>query len=256
MYNVIIADDEATIRERLLGFLAKMSADFKVVGVYENGYDALVSGVPLEPDLIITDIKMPFISGLELIRQAKVDLPLLQAIIVSGYDDFDFAKQAIDLGVIGYLSKPVTYEEIASALQKAKTELDKKLTVDKNIQDLQKKNESVLQIVQDNDLNKLVTLKSLPDNFRERLSADGIVLANRNVLFGVFDSDTEEDSLSFEESELVNYYLSQYIDEELSPYAPFRFSANGKTSIFLSSEKPFDKEGLQQALTPDHRQDP
>jgi two-component system response regulator YesN len=249
MYNVIIADDEATIRERLLGFLAKMSADFKVVGVYENGYDALVSGVPLEPDLIITDIKMPFISGLELIRQAKVDLPLLQAIIVSGYDDFDFAKQAIDLGVIGYLSKPVTYEEIASALQKAKTELDKKLTVDKNIQDLQKKNESVLQIVQDNDLNKLVTLKSLPDNFRERLSADGIVLANRNVLFGVFDSDTEEDSLSFEESELVNYYLSQYIDEELSPYAPFRFSANGKTSIFLSSEKPFDKEGLQQALT-------
>src|SRR5574344_1222823 len=128
MYNVIIADAEATIRERLLGFLAKMSADFKVVGVYENGYDALVSGVPLEPDLIITDIKMPFISGLELIRQAKVDLPLLQAIIVSGYDDFDFAKQAIDLGVIGYLSKPVTYDEIASALSKVKSELDKKLT--------------------------------------------------------------------------------------------------------------------------------
>jgi two-component system response regulator YesN len=170
MYNVIIADDEATIRDRLLGFLAKMSADFKVVGVYENGYDALVSGVPLEPDLIITDIKMPFISGLELIRQAKVDLPLLQAIIVSGYDDFDFAKQAIDLGVIGYLSKPVTYDEIASALSKAKTELDMKLTVDKNIQDLQSKNESVLKIVQDNDLNKLTTLKALPENFREKTS--------------------------------------------------------------------------------------
>jgi two-component system response regulator YesN len=153
------------------------------------------------------------------------------------------------LGVIGYLSKPVTYDEIASALSKAKTELDKKLTVDKNIQDLQSKNESVLKIVQDNDLNKLTTLKALPENFREKLAADGIQLTNRHVLFAVFDSDSEEDSLSFEESELVNYYLIEYIDEELSSYASFHFTSAGKTSLFLTSDKPFAKEALQQALT-------
>ena len=82
MYNVIIVDDEATVRERLLGFLNRHADEFKVIGTFENGYDAMMGGIPLEPDLIITDIKMPFISGLELIRQAKVDLPLLQAIIV------------------------------------------------------------------------------------------------------------------------------------------------------------------------------
>jgi two-component system response regulator YesN len=74
MYNVIIVDDEATVRNRLLGFLKRHEDEFKVIGTYENGYDAMIGGIPLEPDLIITDIKMPFITGLELIKQAKQEL--------------------------------------------------------------------------------------------------------------------------------------------------------------------------------------
>ena len=147
MYNVIIVDDESSVRERVTGFLERKKDEYKIIGTYENGYDALLGGVPLEPDLIITDIKMPFINGLELIKRAKQELPLVQTIIISGYDDFDYAKQAIDLGVIGYISKPVTFEEIENALSKAKSELDKKLSVDKNIKDLQAKSESVLKIV-------------------------------------------------------------------------------------------------------------
>jgi two-component system response regulator YesN len=230
MYNVIIVDDEATVRERLLGFLNKKADEFKVIGTYENGYDAMMGGIPLEPDLIITDIKMPFITGLELIKQAKQELPLVQAIIVSGYDDFDFAKQAIDLGVVGYISKPVTFEEISDALNKAKVELDKKYSIDKNIKDLQEKNKSVLKMVQSDDLNKLVTLKSIPANFREKLQADGIGIDQPFVLFAIFDPDQDEDDLSFEESELVNYYLEQYIDEEFSA---FRYS------VVLKFCKPF-----------------
>jgi two-component system response regulator YesN len=175
----------------LLGFLSKKSDEFKVIGSYENGYDAMIGGIPLEPDFIITDIKMPFITGLELIKQAKQELPLVQAIIVSGYDDFDYAKQAIDLGVVGYISKPVTFEEISDALEKAKVELDKKYSIDKNIKDLQEKSESVLKMVQSDDLNKLVTLKSIPANFREKLQADGIEINLPYVLFAIFDSDQD-----------------------------------------------------------------
>lgn len=245
MYNVIIVDDEATVRERLLGFLNRHADEFKVIGTFENGYDAMMGGIPLEPDLIITDIKMPFITGLELIKQAKQELPLVQAIIVSGYDDFDFAKQAIDLGVVGYISKPVTFEEISDALSKAKVELDKKYSIDKNIKDLQERSESVLKMVQSDDLNKLVTLKSIPANFREKLKADGIGIDNPYVLFAIFDSDQDEDEVSFEDSELVNYYLGQYIGEEFATYSFTIFESGNSKSVLIGSKSPFDKEELQ-----------
>jgi two-component system response regulator YesN len=248
MYTVIIADDEATTRERLSSFLAKKTDDFKVLGVYENGYDALESGIPLEPDLLITDIKMPFIDGLELIRRAKQELPLLQAIIVSGFDSFDYARQAIDLGVIGYITKPVTFDDISSSLAKAKAELDRKLMIDKNIKDLQQKNESVLKAVQNSDLNKLVTLKSLPVNFRGRLKADGIEIDKRYALFAVFDSDKEEDDLTYEESELGNFYLEQFIRETFDGSSFSTFMSSVEKNLLLLSDEPFRKEDLQVRL--------
>jgi two-component system response regulator YesN len=245
MYSVIIVDDESSVRERVVGFLERKKDEYKIIGTYENGYDALLGGVPLEPDLIITDIKMPFINGLELIQRAKQELPLVQAIIISGYDDFDFAKQAIDLGVIGYISKPVTFEEIENALAKAKTELDKKLNVDKDIKDLQAKSESVLKIVQSDDLNKLVTLKTLPNNFAEKLQGDKIDVDKENIAFAVFDPDEDEDSLSYEDSELVNFYLEQYIAEEFSSYVYYVFDNGASRSLFFGSDHPFDKLEIQ-----------
>lgn len=245
MYNVIIVDDESSVRERVIGFLERKKDEYKIIGIYENGYDALLGGVPLGPDLIITDIKMPFINGLELIKRAKQELPLVQAIIISGYDDFDYAKQAIDLGVIGYISKPVTFEEIENALGKAKSELDKKLNVDKNIKDLQAKSESVLKIVQSDDLNKLVTLKTLPTNFAEKLKGDGIDVNKENLAFAVFDPDEDEDSLSYEESELVNFYLDQYVADEFAGYVYYVFDNGSGRSMFFGSDKPFDKLGIQ-----------
>jgi len=245
VFTVIIVDDEAPIRERLLGFLAKRSSDFQVIGSFENGYDAMLSGIPLEPDLIITDIKMPFINGLELIKRAKQELPLVQTIVVSGFDDFDFAKEAIGLGVAGYILKPVTTEEISSALDKAKNALDKEYQIDRNIKDLQAKSETVLKAVQNDDLNKLVTLKSIPTNFREKLVSDGIEIEKPYLLFAVFDADESDDDISYEDSELVSYYLGQYIGEEFSSYSYATFESSGVKSLILTSEQPFDKELLQ-----------
>jgi two-component system, response regulator YesN len=245
MYKVLIADDEATVRDRLVDFVGRLPRDFKVVGVYENGYDALLNASSLSPDLIITDIKMPFIDGLELIRQAKQELPLLQAIIVSGFDTFDFAKQAIDLGVIGYITKPATFDEVQEALLKAKAELDKRLVVDKNLNDLQAKKESLLDMVKGDDLNKLVTLKNLPKNFEAKLKADGIVLTKKRLGFAIFDSDVSVDDLSYEKSELVRYYLGQYINEEFPAGDAFYFSNNGDNSLLFQAGDEVTKEVVQ-----------
>ena len=72
MYRVIVADDEESERSRILKMLEGMAEDFTVVGCYENGFDALENGIPLEPDVLITDIRMPYIDGIELIKEAKI----------------------------------------------------------------------------------------------------------------------------------------------------------------------------------------
>ena len=85
MYKVILVDDETSVRERLLNLVGKLNEDFEIIGVYENGFDALINGVTLNPDLIITDIKMPYIDGITLIQKAKLELPFVQSIIISGF---------------------------------------------------------------------------------------------------------------------------------------------------------------------------
>lgn len=70
---------------------------------------------------------MPYINGIELIKLFKLELPFIQSVIISGYDSFDFAKQAISLGVIAYITKPITLEELNATMEKAKVEIDNKL---------------------------------------------------------------------------------------------------------------------------------
>ncbi|MEG1739347.1 MAG: response regulator, partial [Bacilli bacterium] len=176
MYKVIIVDDEGAVRERLLSQLNKLNNEFEVIGSYENGYDALLSGVPLGPDLIITDIKMPYIDGIELIRRAKLELPIVQSIIISGFDSFDFAKKAIELGVIGYITKPITFEELRDTLLKAKQELDKRNNATLDIAHLQEQANSATKVLQEQDLVTLITLKDTTSNFKNRLKSNGVDL--------------------------------------------------------------------------------
>ena len=112
MYKLIIVDDEFDIRERLSQSIEKMDCGFEIIGKYENGLDALEGVNQLEPDLVLTDIRMPFMTGIELISKIRETKPLTKVIIITGFDEFDYAKRAIDLGVIGFLTKPVTYSDL------------------------------------------------------------------------------------------------------------------------------------------------
>lgn len=171
MYKIIIADDESNVRDRLLSLLKKLNNDFEVVGLFDNGYDALEGVEKLQPDLLITDIKMPYIDGLNLIKQARFEAPLLQSIIISGYDSFEFAKQAIDLRVVGYLSKPISFDELKEVVYKAKDEIEKKINADQNESNLKKQVLENLSLLQENDLSNLIQLKSIGENFKINLNS-------------------------------------------------------------------------------------
>lgn len=112
MYTIVIADDEKYIRKSLIQKVDWESIGFKIVGEAQNGAEALELVEQLEPDLLLTDIKMPYISGIELARQVREIRPVTQIVFLSGYDDFAYAQSAIQYNVISYLLKPITSEKI------------------------------------------------------------------------------------------------------------------------------------------------
>lgn len=124
MYTIVIADDEKAIRKSLIHKVNWNAIGFEVVGEAENGIDALELVEKLEPDLLLTDIKMPFISGLELARQVREIRPMTQIAFLSGYDEFRFAQKAIQYNIISYMLKPITSEKITEELIEIRKKLD------------------------------------------------------------------------------------------------------------------------------------
>ena len=124
MYTVIVADDEQEIRRSLIRKVDWGSVGFQVIGEAENGAEALELTEKLEPDLLLTDIRMPFISGIELARQVREIRPATQIAFLSGFDDFSYAQQAIQYNIISYLLKPISSSELEKELLKMKELFD------------------------------------------------------------------------------------------------------------------------------------
>ena len=104
-YTVVVADDEEEIRRSLVRRVKWEEIGFEVVGEAENGADALELVEKLEPDLLLTDIKMPFLSGIELARAVREVRPMVQIAFLSGFDDFTYAQQAIQYNIVSYKRK-------------------------------------------------------------------------------------------------------------------------------------------------------
>ena len=126
MYTVVIADDEEEIRRGIVRKVNWGEIGFRVIGEADNGIKALELVEELEPDLLLTDIRMPFMSGIELARQIREVRPSVQIAFLSGFDDFSYAQQAIQYNIISYLLKPISAAEIEEEMKKIKKIIDKK----------------------------------------------------------------------------------------------------------------------------------
>ena len=108
MLKVFLAEDEIVMREGIKNNIDWQGEGFEFVGDAGDGELAYPIIQKTRPDILITDIKMPFMDGLELSRLVKHELPETKIILLSGYDEFQYAKEAIDIGITDYLVKPVT----------------------------------------------------------------------------------------------------------------------------------------------------
>lgn len=137
MIKVFLVEDEKIIRESIKNNVKWEENGFEFAGEAPDGEMALSMIEKLHPDIVITDIKMPFMDGLELSDILKKKMPKTQVIILSGYGEFDYAKEAIKIGVTDYLTKPVTGEQLLEALNKVKQKIDKKKQQEEDIKKLQ-----------------------------------------------------------------------------------------------------------------------
>ena len=124
MYTIIVADDEEELRRALIEKVDWERVGFNVVGEAENGVEALELVEKLKPDLLLTDIRMPFVSGIELARQVREVHPSTQIAFLSGHDDFSYAQQAIQYNIISYMLKPISALELTEELRKIKDKID------------------------------------------------------------------------------------------------------------------------------------
>ena len=125
-YTMILVDDEDEVRGRIASKIEGQH-DFEIIGSAANGYDALDLLEEKVPDVLVTDIKMPFMDGMELIRNVRERFPTVKVAIISGYDDYTYLKEAINLDVAAYLSKPIADSNIREFLDKIKTSLDEEM---------------------------------------------------------------------------------------------------------------------------------
>ena len=128
MLKIFLAEDEVIVRETIKRMIPWESLGFELVGEAADGEMALPLLIRQQPDLLITDIKMPFMDGLTLARLAKKEVPGLKVVILSGYDDFNYAKQAINIGVEDYLLKPITKNALIERLTEIRSRYEDEKT--------------------------------------------------------------------------------------------------------------------------------
>lgn len=171
MYKVAIIDDEPLIVEGLSKTIEWEKWDCRVAGFAYNGKEGMELIRSVRPDILISDINMPEMDGLKMIAGLKSEFPDMQLIILTGYREFEYARQAIELGVSRFLLKPSKMNELYEAIEAVTTRL-KQLDSVTGTQDTDSGEEKEQEELYDNEANSFIVknaLEYIRENYQEKL---------------------------------------------------------------------------------------
>ncbi len=167
-YKVLLVDDEEEIRQGISRKIDWAALGFTLVGEAENGAEALDLALELQPDVVLTDIKMPFMDGLELCRNLRTQLPAAKLVVFSGFDDFEFAKTAIGMHVSEYILKPINSTELRGVLTSIKGQLDDQRAERQDMESLRRRYDESLPILRELFFTRLLEGHIPPSEILDR----------------------------------------------------------------------------------------
>lgn len=231
MLRVFLVEDESIIRETLRDTVPWTQYNYSFVGEAGDGEMALPLIRKTKPDVLITDIRMPFMDGLALSKLVLQEFPQMKVIIISGYDDFEYAQQAIGLGVERYLLKPITKNALLSVLEEVRAKIESERVQQNYLAQFQREAQDYEQYERRRFFERIVAGQLSVQQIYERAEKLSLDLRAQNYTIAFFSITPEKNGVTEAYSEssarvrdgLVGYFLKypEYIlfRYNLSTYA-------------------------------------
>lgn len=236
IFSIILADDEQQILYGMKKGIEWEKLGFRVAGVAQNGKEALELMEEVHPDLVISDIKMPFMDGLELAKHIHEDYMNTKVILFSGWDDFEYARLAISYGVSEYIMKPINYEEMQNLLMKMHEELDKEYNEKMNRARLEHAYMESLPLLRQQFFTRLVTEKMNKNELQSQI--DNLKLEFTDAVYSVVAMKVGRGD---EKDVLSELAVKQTIKEALEKIARvYEFGMSDNEIFILGSNKKHD----------------
>lgn len=226
LYRIILVDDEEEVRKGIIRKIDWETLGFQVVGDAENGQDALEKIEQLEPDVVMTDIRMPYMDGLTLTSWIRQKYPSVKVLIFSGFDDFEYAQQAIKLNVTEYILKPVNVEELTQILNRVRENLDQEIEQRRDVDRFRESYLNSLPILRELFLNDMVRGNMPAEDIRQKLEEYKIdILGAEKWLTAVInvENETAEETglILHQEKELIPISVKSLLEDNLKDYCRF-----------------------------------
>lgn len=213
LYKVLLVDDEEDVRQSIVRKLDWAALGFVVVGEAGNGEEALELAELLQPDVIMTDIKMPFMDGLELCRQVKQLLTGVRLAIFSGFDEFEYAREAIAQQVEEYILKPIDADELSAVFRRIRGSLDAEIAQRRDVEMLRRHYEAALPLMRQQLISGLLEGR-LELDLDSWMREYGLELAAEEYAVAVVRYELDNPA---EDSGLLSVSLRRIIEDTLAP---------------------------------------
>jgi len=252
-YKIFLVEDEIVTREGIRDNVDWKANGFEFCGEAPDGEIALPILLSVQPDVLITDIKMPFMDGLQLCKIIRERLPQAKVIILSGHDEFEYAQEAIHLGVTEYLLKPVTVQDLNNVLRKIVAQLEKEKKDQENIHKLQAKLEENRTVLKENLLLKLAIGAVPSAEAFEQSQQIGLDLFARDYLVIVIRIEPCNSSESSDSAKIkrIHNIISKLVENNPDVFLLLKdieevvLIMKGNTPEYLDEEKNFLLEQFQ-----------
>ncbi|MDS0524241.1 response regulator [Clostridium sp. SHJSY1] len=194
MYKLLLVDDEDEVREGIVKKIEWEKYGFELIGEARNGREALEIAEKDMPDIVITDIKMPFMDGITLSQELRKSIPTVRIVILTGFDEFEYAQKAVNLKVTEYVLKPISSEDLINILLKLKTQLDDEIAKKEDIDLLKTHYIKSLPILKEKFFSSLISSRLKKDEIYDKCKNYGINL--EGALFAAVVISIDDDILT------------------------------------------------------------